>query len=1093
MQLMPWVLMSRGPTRASHAVLLDYMSDWNVICLFRSLKNKHFIVSLSVAGSFLISALTVFSTGLFSINETPISRDVELLVTQAFNTTEYEYDPWNVDSSPFALHLAVDQYNMTPPVGVVANHAFPSFHDDLSTGQAGTSNIYPDSHEYRADVDVFTMELDCEEAPVTFHNGTITASHPTEDCWFEYQLNSAEVPENPSLYALNTDIGGCNGEHSPIELPNLNVNLPDVDWRLWVLLLHEDPEGELVTSLGFEESTVRCVSKSLVCTPRYSLSRGPVRLWVDDNGSGKVLGEVEISQHTKIDPFPGVSARNILYGSLDSVATTSQGYAGDAPYMLLSSDQLDAKRFWDNTTLLAQEVEQAFTRIGAYIAKRFMLQPAEEVTSGTVTVTERRLFVRDLSFGFMLGLLIILLAIGGFLVLSYLPVAVCPKDPGSVGGLATILARSTDFMSQLEGKNSRPVSELGPLLSSGLYDTSTTEDGAFSITCRGGARRAAADQSSLPSDINWWRPFPVRIPVRTLIIGIPIALICTLEAVYQHSAKSGGIADVDESSNVRYVWVYLPALTMLSVRTLFRSLEFSARIFQPYHYLLRGGAPGDILLEDQHRKISVYGFTSALQKGHWALAAATLSVLLSSALPIAVSGLYTTSTVVQHADSTLTQTTRWTVEEYPYHDVIGAKGMVGSLILHFNLTAPQWTDTDLAFPTVALSESSGGNDDTTGVFRDYVDVRLPSLRGNLNCDEIPSERYTWSIFEGKINIELDPFEDCAFVFPNVTAWATTSGYFTNVDDSYTGDLQDMLLTPEYLACPTRIFIFGKQDSAVNVESMNLLRCRPRIEQVDLDVRLSLPSYDTDFSKPPSIVPNSDKVLFDAGFNVLGHFFDVFPNDVDMRHFLMRFDDADIDTDDQVWYRNTFLNALYALGDLGPEDLLNPIKHADALTRIHGLVVGQLLNHARAPLNESIIPNSDPPPPPSPSSFPTTRTTHRIRLVQSAVSTRIIEGVLAAMLLCAVVAITLMDTRRVLPKNPCSIAAVASLLAGSSLLREDVIPVGSEWCNDWQLKRRGVFEGRAFTMGWWESKRDGHGDEVAEKRFAIDVSNTANQV
>lgn len=48
MLLMPWVLMLRGPTPASKGVLLDYDSDWIATALFKSLRKKHFLVSLPI-------------------------------------------------------------------------------------------------------------------------------------------------------------------------------------------------------------------------------------------------------------------------------------------------------------------------------------------------------------------------------------------------------------------------------------------------------------------------------------------------------------------------------------------------------------------------------------------------------------------------------------------------------------------------------------------------------------------------------------------------------------------------------------------------------------------------------------------------------------------------------------------------------------------------------------------------------------------------------------------------------------------------------------------------------------------------------------
>lgn len=61
--------------------------------------------------------------------------------------------------------------------------------------------------------------------------------------------------------------------------------------------------------------------------------------------------------------------------------------------------------------------------------------------------------------------------------------------------------------------------------------------------------------------------------------------------------------------------------------------------------------------------------------------------------------------------------------------------------------------------------------------------------------------------------------------------------------------------------------------------------------------------------------------------------------------------------------------------------------------------------------------------------------NRMRLVQGPVSTRLLEALLAAMLLLNVLAKVLLNTDSVLPKNPCSTAAAASLLADLNVLGE----------------------------------------------------------
>lgn len=82
------------------------------------------------------------------------------------------------------------------------------------------------------------------------------------------------------------------------------------------------------------------------------------------------------------------------------------------------------------------------------------------------------------------------------------------------------------------------------------------------------------------------------------------------------------------------------------------------------------------------------------------------------------------------------------------------------------------------------------------------------------------------------------------------------------------------------------------------------------------------------------------------------------------------------------------------------------------------------------------------------------------LVQRRVSTSILDGLLGGMVICALVALYSMRTRGVIPKSPCSIASVASFVAGSKLLG---ISRDAEWCSDTELRERGI--PGLYSMGW----------------------------
>lgn len=122
---MPWVLMLRGPTPASQSIYLDYVSKWNIVSLYQSLRQRHFLVSLCVAGSLLLNGITAFSTGLFELDSVHVTDPVELMVSNKFGRGNY--DPASHDDKTFAMCMAFASRNMTPPTGIHKNYVYTTF------------------------------------------------------------------------------------------------------------------------------------------------------------------------------------------------------------------------------------------------------------------------------------------------------------------------------------------------------------------------------------------------------------------------------------------------------------------------------------------------------------------------------------------------------------------------------------------------------------------------------------------------------------------------------------------------------------------------------------------------------------------------------------------------------------------------------------------------------------------------------------------------------------------------------------------------------------------------------------------------------
>lgn len=94
---------------------------------------------------------------------------------------------------------------------------------------------------------------------------------------------------------------------------------------------------------------------------------------------------------------------------------------------------------------------------------------------------------------------------------------------------------------------------------------------------------------------------------------------------------------------------------------------------------------------------------------------------------------------------------------------------------------------------------------------------------------------------------------------------------------------------------------------------------------------------------------------------------------------------------------------------------------------------------------------------------TIKTKDRMRLAQNAVPIRVLEVLLGLIAICVAASLFTTRTREILPKNPCSIAAAASLLAGSDMVRD--ISAWSDGIDDRKLRAKGGPKDLSFSMRW----------------------------
>lgn len=897
------------------------------------------------------------------------------------------------------------------------------------------------------------------------------------------------------LSVCGEEIGAHNIEYDPYR---------NGKWRMWAYISRRDVTGVLLNATDFntdKHRSGRFAFTTVFCEPYLELTRGPVKLSQSPDGIS-VVTDIDMKKQRPSPNPPStldINAGSLLYGAFYTMLAAE----GDG-WSLLGPRSDDKKAFFD-PELLAQEMGRGLQDRAVHVARDYLLQPADHHTEGTTTGTESRLFVRKLSFGLMVGFLSAAIIVSTLIIRFYLPLAVCCRDPSSIGGLATILARSPELMATLRDMNLKWPSEMKELLAGYEHRTGVNAGSAFQIEVHGERTSVAqAPKSGTRNTLRWWRPVSVRPPFQFLTFVLPLAVIATIEALLHVSRTRGGITPVDGRENGRdQPWAYVPALVMFTVRILYQMMESTVRTFQPFHCLARGSARADAsILENQHRKITAWAVLDSLRKRQWALCASAVALLLAAALPITVSGLYAVDRVPYSDDISLVQRSTWNISSYKHHlekskfYELGSADFAPGRILYLNMSYPQGTYADLAFPDLALPKAY--ENDTSKSTSEYIQVRLPAWRPDLNCDdEVPASDYeiSWRREDDLPHYDVvvnSTSRTCSLSFRESGVGADkyfSRWYNTTVDSHKLNRTLDETRGGSLADCPTVLYLFGDQ------ERTRVLQCRPQIEEVDVAFRLEPRSLMINPNRPPIIVPGSARPPLG---DLRAYYLRSYPTGTPVPETMLPepgFFNFDLMAYNAPMEENRLdlvtTAAIFGAGGIPADELLSDAdKLSRALNRIYGIVIAQRINdNWRIPLDPDA--NATPREDGQENSariLPAKLVHHRDSLVQSALSTRLLDAFLGSMVLLAIASTLLMNTRNVLPKNPCSIAAVASLLAGSRILGDPtIIPHGAEWWDDEELAKRRVFVDWRFSMGWWVRRKRwgggfGHGgnDIVIER-------------
>lgn len=132
-QIMPWSIMLGNKTSAEHSLMLNYMTSSMLGSLIRSLKRRHFLVTLSISGSLILRLSIIFSTGLLRLQYRPVTFTGSLHSQDTIDLTKtvtyVDRQDGNV-SAPISCgngYWYIHKYGLSYPNGATQQFAVQSF------------------------------------------------------------------------------------------------------------------------------------------------------------------------------------------------------------------------------------------------------------------------------------------------------------------------------------------------------------------------------------------------------------------------------------------------------------------------------------------------------------------------------------------------------------------------------------------------------------------------------------------------------------------------------------------------------------------------------------------------------------------------------------------------------------------------------------------------------------------------------------------------------------------------------------------------------------------------------------------------------
>ncbi|KAF2972260.1 hypothetical protein GQX73_g1262 [Xylaria multiplex] len=1110
----PWAHMVDGQS-FDRALLLDYLAMLQPVAIVKAVKNKDWAVASASSCSLILRIAIILSTALIvlmptEIHDTPVP--VTILSKFVDNTTELEGIATELGSSPYYSMIGLIERNMSFPDGTSNIYAFQQF----------IPTEVPDAH-LTITVEGFTSRLTCQ--PAALNTSYSDCRDPSGLCW-ALEAQQCQYPMGRVILEQKDD-GSIPSYYGTVGLSGCNGSTRADDVILYMLFGRPNLGNRNSVSRpnGFSQST------QIVCKASYSIDAVDVvsnrtdimRVTKSKSGSSRQIDK--LSEGKMLELYFRSFGTDIS-GSL-SVYSDVLGNAGEPEIAQLDPHFQNAIALAQannpivssllNDSFLEESLGHYYQQNAVFIAKSVFSERALANVTGRIDLKKERLIVNAATGHSITALLSVALILSLGIVLIKLELPILPKSPTSVIRTIQLLADSKEVLSLLSGAGPASSTTLENRLRN-FHCRSTTKKSNYDLETTYESFNISVEPSEhidelhyLDTPTNNMKASLVLNPialtsVQIIIIGVVVAL----EVILQISGSHNDFVDVSDQQYIHLAWTVLPALVMSLISMYFGAVDSEIRSLTPFSKLSKGTSLSQIAKLDLLDGSTPRLLWREYRTECFAALATTLCLFTSSFFTIFVGSLYNVVTlpvntaIKLQTDSSfnITNTHEPATDISKLGNTPDFSSITTTLILQNNLSYPSSTYESLAFPVFSMIDGPG---DVNILPSDVVNVTVPALRSKMSCKRYSSAEIQMEIISARtpgipashqsdrevLAINLDGEPHRSLTIPNGLTHnielpldlAVGSDWVFGFGESCSNSGSVVWCSSDFL------YVWGHKTNSTNQTGNHVaaLTCNESVEAVDVSTTFFGPELRIDPSFPPRPINDSARTST-VQVHENSNFYS--SNWLSPYQYLARGVNA---PGSYLWpFFDLLTSSRYGVSFTDLDDPEKDESIARAIVFQHGIVRAQVLNEAfRGPANITNATLVNPPVDPEMGNDAkfydgtVSSVAGRRRLAQDPASTRVLEGLLIAVLLLSSAGRLLMRNTKLLPRNATSIANVAALVADGNIL--SILPENAQLLSDEEIVA--ASNGRyLLRLGWWTSGEE----DGSRQRFGIFAVKTSQE-